>query len=94
MAKRLDGVISPPFDFGPTGYAPDGPEDGTIDPVYDAFGPYVKSILRNFLGMGFGRVYVMITHQGMEAPLALAFKKAAAELSWRHSSSWPHVRNW
>ena len=94
VAKRLDAVISPSFDFGPTGYALGGPEDGTIDPDYDAFGSYVKSILRNFLEMGFGRVYVMIMHQGMEAPLALAFKKAAAELSFEMVLAEGKPRGW
>ena len=94
VAKRLDVVISPPFDFGPTGYALGGPEDGTIDPDYDAFGSYVKSILRNFLEMGFGRIYVIIMHQGMEAPLALAFKKAAAELSFEMVLAEGKPRGW
>ena len=71
-----------------------GPEDGTIDPDYDAFGSYVKSILRNFLEMGFGRIYVIIMHQGMEAPLALAFKKAAAELSFEMVLAEGKPRGW
>jgi creatinine amidohydrolase len=82
VAERIDAAIAPSFDYGPTGYALGGPEDGTIDPDYAAFSAYVKSILRNFLEMKFQRVYVIIMHQGMEAPLALAFKKAAAELSF------------
>jgi len=32
--------------------------------------------------MGFRTIVVIILHQGMEAPLALAFKKAAAELAF------------
>ena len=32
IAERLDVVITPSFDYGPTGYALGGPEDGTIDP--------------------------------------------------------------
>ena len=94
VARRVVSVISPPFDFGPTGYALGGPEDGTIDPDYDSFGAYVKSILRNFLEMGFRRVYVMIMHQGMEAPLALAFKKAAAELSFEMVLAEGKPRGW
>ena len=94
VAERLDVVISPPFDFGPTGYALGGPEDGTIDPDYESFGSYVKSILRNFLEMGFQHIYVIIMHQGMEAPLALAFKKAAAELSFEMVLDEGHPRGW
>ena len=82
IAERLPVVIAPPFDYGPTGYALGGPAEGTVDPDYNAFGEFVKSILRNFVEMGFGRIYVPIMHQGMEAPLALSFKKAAAELSF------------
>ena len=59
-----------------------GPADGTIDPDHTAFGGHVKAILRNFCEMGFKTIYAIIMHQGMEAPLALAFKKAAAELAF------------
>ncbi len=82
IAARVDAVIAPSFDYGHTGYCLGGPADGTIDPDYTAFGDYVKSILRNLLEMKFRRVFVVIMHQGMEAPLALSFKKAAAELSF------------
>ncbi|MBM3265760.1 MAG: creatininase family protein [candidate division Zixibacteria bacterium] len=94
IAERMSVVISPPFDFGPTGYALGGPADGTIDPDYPSFGAYVKSILRNFLEMGFKSTYVIIMHQGMEAPLALAFKKAAAELSFEQVLADGHPRGW
>lgn len=83
IAARLDVVIAPPFDFGPTGYALGGPEEGTIDPDYDAHFAFVKSILDNYLQMGFGRIYMPIMHQGMGAPLALACKRAAAELTFQ-----------
>ena len=94
VAERLSVVIAPPFDYGPTGYALGGPADGTIDPGNDAFGPYVKSILRNFLEMGFKRIFVPIMHQGMEAPLAMAFKKSAAELSFEMVLENGHPRGW
>ena len=82
ITKQTNCAIAPSFDYGPTGYALGGPKDGTIDPDYESFGKYVKSILRNFTVMGFRKIYVIIMHQGMEAPLALAFKKAAAELAF------------
>ena len=94
VARHVNVVISPPFDFGPTGYALGGPEDGTIDPDYSAFESYVKSILRNFLEIGFQRVYVMIMHQGMEAPLALTFKKAASELAFEMVLEKGYPRGW
>ena len=59
IADQIEVLIAPSFDYGPTGYALGGPEDGTIDPDYAAFGAYVKSILRNFLDMGFAKVYVI-----------------------------------
>ena len=58
IAERTDCAIAPSFDYGPTGYALGGPEDGTIDPDYDSFGRYVKSILNNFITMGFKKTYV------------------------------------
>lgn len=94
IARRLDVIIAPPFDFGPTGYALGSPAEGTIDPDYDAHAAFVKSILSNFLQMGFRRIYVPIMHQGMNAPLALAFKKAAAELVFEAALDAGHPRGW
>jgi creatinine amidohydrolase len=94
IAARTPCAIAPSFDYGPTGYALGGPEDGTIDPDYDAFGRYVKSILKNFREMGFCKIYVSIMHQGMEAPLALAFKKAAAELTFESVLEKGYPRGW
>jgi creatinine amidohydrolase len=91
---RTPCVIAPSFDYGPTGYALGGPEDGTIDPDYDAYGRYVKSILKNFREMGFRRIYVLIMHQGMSGPLALSFKKAAAELSFECVLDKGYPRGW
>lgn len=68
IAERVDIVIAPSFDYGPTMWALGGPADGTIDPDYDGFHRLVKSVLRNFLEMGFKRVVVIIMHQGMEGP--------------------------
>lgn len=94
VASRVPAAIAPSFDYGPTGYALGGPADGTIDPDYAAFGAYVKSILRNFREMGFAKIHVIIMHQGMEAPLALAFKKAAAELTFEAVLEQGHPRGW
>ena len=94
VAARTATVIAPSFDYGPTGYALGGPADGTIDPDYDAFGRLVKSILRNFIEMGFRKIYIIIMHQGMNAPLALAFSKAASELSFELVLDKGHQRGW
>jgi creatinine amidohydrolase len=94
VAARTPCVIAPSFDYGPTGYALGGPQDGTIDPDYESFGRCVKSILENFREMGFRKIYAIIMHQGMEAPLALAFKKAAAELTFEAVLEAGHGRGW
>jgi creatinine amidohydrolase len=94
VAGRVPAVIAPSFDYGPTGYALGGPPEGTIDPNNDAFGRYVKSILRNFMQMGFIRTYVIIMHQGMEGPLAMAFRKAASELAFDSVLDQGHPRGW
>lgn len=82
LATRAPCVIAPSFEYGPTGYAVSGPEMGTIDPDYASFEPHVKSVLRAFCEIGFRTIIVIIQHQGMDAPLALAFRKAAAELAF------------
>ncbi len=94
IAEKVNVVIAPSFDYGPTGYALGGPADGTIDPDYAAFGGHVKAILKNFREMGFKTIYVIIMHQGMEAPLALAFKKAAAELAFESILERGYPRGW
>ena len=94
VAARTSCAIAPSFDYGPTGYALGGPADGTIDPDYDAFARLVKSILRNFVAMGFRKAYVIIMHQGMDAPLALAFKKGAAELQFETVLGQGHPHGW
>ena len=53
-----------------------------------------KSILRNFIEMGFRKTYVIIMHQGMGGPLALAFSKAAAELAFEKVLAEGHPRGW
>ena len=94
IAARMNVIIAPSFDYGPTGYALGGPEDGTIDPDYGAFGGLVKSVLHNFLEMGFAQIVVIIMHQGMGAPLAQAFSKAAAELSFEGMLEKGYPRGW
>ena len=82
IAERMQVVIAPSFDYGPTGHALGSPADGTIDPDYPSFHGHVKAILHNFLEMGFKRIFVIIMHQGMGEPLAQSFSKASPELSF------------
>ena len=80
VAERTPIVIAPSFDYGMTGFALGGPADGTIEPDHRGLELFSKSILDNFLEMGFRKIYVNIMHQGMEGHLALTLKKAAVEL--------------
>jgi creatinine amidohydrolase len=82
IAHQLDCVIAPSIEYGPTGYAVSGPAQGTIDVDYVSFGQYSKSVLRAFCEMNFRTIIVIIMHQGMEGPLALALRKGAAELAF------------
>jgi len=82
VAEKTDCVIAPTFDYGVTGYALTGPEAGTIDVDGDHFYHLAKDVLRNFWEMGFGRIYVIIWHQGIDGPEALALRKAATELTF------------
>jgi creatinine amidohydrolase len=85
VAEQTGCVVAPSFEYGPTGYAVSGPAMGTIDPDYASFEPHVKSVLRAICEMGFATIVVIIMHQGMDAPLALAFRKAAAELAFERA---------
>jgi creatinine amidohydrolase/Fe(II)-dependent formamide hydrolase-like protein len=82
VAARVPAVVAPSIEYGPTGWAVSGPELGTMDVEGNAFYLYVKEVLRSFLLMGWQRVFVVIQHQGMDGPEALAFRKAAAELAF------------
>lgn len=82
IAERLPAVIAPTIDYGPTGWAVSGPEEGTMDVNGNHFYLFVKDVLLSFLLMGWQRIFVIIHHQGMDGPEALAFRKAAAELAF------------
>ncbi len=94
IAARTPIVIAPSFDYGPTGYCLGGPAMGTIDPDYMGFEILSKSILKNFVEMGFRKTYVNIMHQGMEGTLALSIRKAASELSVEMILDGGHPRGW
>lgn len=82
IAARIPAVVAPTIDYGPTGYALSGPERGTLDVRGEEFSGYVKEVLRNFWEMGWQQIVVIIHHQGMDGPEALAFRKASAELTF------------
>ena len=82
IAERVPAVIAPSFEYGPTGWAVSGPELGTVDVDGNHFYLHVKDVLRSFLLMGWQTMIVIIHHQGMDGPEALAFRKAAADLSF------------
>jgi len=93
IAERIPAAVAPTIDYGPTGYALTGPERGTVDTAGEAFGGYVKEVLRNFWEMGWQRVQVIIHHQGMDGPEALAFRKAAAEVTFEQMRA-EYGRGW
>jgi creatinine amidohydrolase len=82
VSARVPAVVAPSVNYGPTGWAVSGPELGTVDVDGNHFYLYVNDVLRSFLLMGWPRIYVIIHHQGMEGPEALAFRKAAADLAF------------
>lgn len=82
ICERIPAVIAPTIDYGPTGWAVSGPELGTVDVDGNNFYLFVKDILRSFLLMGWKNIIIIIHHQGMDGPEALAFKKAASELAF------------
>jgi creatinine amidohydrolase len=93
LAQRMEIVIAPSFEYGATGYAVSGPEGATIDIDNVAFEAYAKSVLRAFWQIGFRRIAVIVHHQGMDGPLALAFRKAQSELIFelmreKHGVAW------
>lgn len=82
IAQRVPAVVAPTIDYGPTGLAVSGPEWGTVDVAGEVFYRYVKEVLRSLLLMGWPRILVVIHHQGTEGPEGLAFRLAAAELTF------------
>ena len=87
LEKKIPMVIAPAFNYGPASFAVAGPEFGTIDADNNHLGTHIKDVLWGFLNVGFKKIIVVIHHQyeqGTELPLALAFKKAAAELVFKY----------
>ncbi|OHD69093.1 MAG: hypothetical protein A2177_08305 [Spirochaetes bacterium RBG_13_68_11] len=81
LAKRMDCVIAPTVDYGPTGYDVSGPEAGTMDTAPEDLLPYARSVLRGLLRLGFRRIRVLVFHQGDDGPLATTFHLAGRRLA-------------
>ena len=92
VASRIDAIVCPTIEYGPTGYAVSGPKDGTIDVAPQAFYAYAKDVLDGLLRMGFRNVVVVVHHQGDDMPEAEAFRFAFAtifnELSASRGEGW------
>ena len=82
IAARVPAVVAPSVEYGPTGWAVSGPELGTVDIDGNHFYLYVKDILRSLLLMSWPAIIVVIHHQGMDGPEALAFRKAGSDLAF------------
>lgn len=80
LAGRIDCIIAPTVDYGPTGYDVSGPEAGTMDTAPEDLLPYARSVLRGLLRLGFRRIVVMVFHQGADGPLATTFHLAGRRL--------------
>jgi creatinine amidohydrolase len=80
VAERLDGIVAPLIDYGPTGYAVSGPERGTVDVAAEAFYAYAKAVLAGLVRLGWRAVFVIVHHQGVYGPEAAAFHFAGAAL--------------
>ena len=93
VAERVPAVVAPTFEYGPTGWAVSGPELGTVDVDGNHFYLHVKDVLRSFMLMRWETIIVIVHHQGMEGPTALAFRKAASDLTFelmrqQHGLGW------
>ena len=96
LADERPMVLAPTFAYGTASYAVAGPEAGTVNVDNARLTAHVKDVLRGFLEMGFRRITVVIHHQyegGVELPLTLAFKTAAAELVFEFLET-KHGRGW
>jgi creatinine amidohydrolase/Fe(II)-dependent formamide hydrolase-like protein len=80
LGGRMDCVVAPTVDYGPTGYDVSGPGEGTIDVPPEDLLPYARSVLRGLLRLGFRRIRVVVFHQGADGPLATTFHLAGRRL--------------
>lgn len=80
LEKRIDCVVAPTVDYGPTQYAVSGPDLGTMDMPFGDLAPYAKGALAGLLAFGFRRIFVLVFHQGDMGELATTFRLVGARL--------------
>ena len=80
LEQRIECVIAPTVDYGPTGYDVSGPELGTMDVAPEELLSYARGVLRSLLRLGFRRILVWVFHQGDRGPLATTFHLAGQRL--------------
>ena len=82
VAREVPALVAPTLAYGPTGYAVSGPDWGTMDVDTGRFGDHAKDVLLALWRLGFGRIIVVIHHQGTDGPEGLALRRAAAEIAF------------
>lgn len=80
LETRIDCVVVPTVDYGPTQYAVSGPDLGTMDMSFEELMPYARSVLAGLLALGFRRILVLVFHQGEMGELASTFRLVASRL--------------
>ena len=80
LDERVDCVVAPTVDYGPTQYAVSGPDLGTMDMPFEDLIPYARSVLAGLLALGFRRIFVLVFHQGEAGELATTFRLVGARL--------------
>lgn len=80
VERRIECVVAPTVDYGPTGYDVSGPELGSMDVAPEELLSYARGVLRGLLRLGFRRILVWVFHQGDRGPLATTFHLAGTRL--------------
>ena len=80
LEQRIECVVAPTVDYGPTGYDVSGPDLGTMDVAPEELLAYARGVLRGLLRLGFRRIVVWVFHQGERGPLATTFHLAGQRL--------------
>ena len=80
LEQRIECVVAPTVDYGPTGYDVSGPELGTMDVAPEELLDDARGVLRGLLRLGFRRIVVWVFHQGDRGPLATTFHLVGGRL--------------
>lgn len=84
LEKEQDLVILPPFYYGASSYAVEGPErNGSVHIEPQVLNPFAKALFDNLLRIGFRNIHVFVHHQSENftagMPTDLSFKLAARQ---------------